>query len=174
MSESNTPRTDARWKQEWELCARVKNSSPAHGMRDCCEELEGELFAMTAERGSALDHCTELEKAEAHAESLQAKVAELERERDEAGKELNKLAAVYGIEFEFGSLVNRIAALTQEAESLQSQLVAQNRPKHDESLVEIARRIFPSSFQYRGRLTPDQTRAVTAMREALAAQGDHS
>ena len=38
---SKTPRTDARWEQEWRIID--PRSSPAHGMLDLCEQLEEEL-----------------------------------------------------------------------------------------------------------------------------------
>lgn len=43
QGESATPRTDARWKEEWAVHERHPESSPAHGMCDLCEELEREL-----------------------------------------------------------------------------------------------------------------------------------
>jgi len=48
--ESDTPITDARWQEEWQLHAANPHSSPAHGMCDLATELERQLATVTAER----------------------------------------------------------------------------------------------------------------------------
>jgi len=45
---SDTPRTDARWEEEWANKAKHKEASPAHGMFDLAAQLERELAAAQA------------------------------------------------------------------------------------------------------------------------------
>lgn len=40
---SDTPRTDARWAEEWELWRNNAKADPAHGMCDFAASLEREL-----------------------------------------------------------------------------------------------------------------------------------
>jgi len=56
---TDTPRTDAAWKAEWDAHAKNPNSSPAHGMFDLCETLERELTEARAEWISVKDRLPE-------------------------------------------------------------------------------------------------------------------
>lgn len=63
---SKTPRTSARWREEWETHRRDIRSSPAQGMCDLCEDLETELAAAVereqAARAAAFAECAEIVK----------------------------------------------------------------------------------------------------------------